>query len=538
MTHAQDIAVLPVSPPCLEIFHDLKPALGVTIGLWALAVSVLPFFPVDETRYLSVAWEMYSRHSFLIPLLNGSAYYHKPPLLFWMIIGLWKLFTVNEFLPRLIPLFFSLGNLILVHRISSLLWPENKKIPRVAILMIAGCPVWIFFSSAIMFDMVLTFWVLLCLWGTLRAGEGCFRGWLVAGVGLGCGLLTKGPVIFIHVLPCMVLYKIWVEEKRSFDMKSMTGFLVFLSIGTFMALAWAVPAAFEGGRTFSRAIFWNQTAGRVVSAFAHGRPLWWYLPLLPLLFFPWGVWPGSWKTLFSLKKDKGTSFCLVWFLSALVLFSLISGKQLHYLIPEIPAFVLMVARGIDGMAQKKGTPHSEMSLVFLYILLGLCLLFLPFFNPGSDVGDLDIKSIIPVASGIFCLGIVLRLFPRNAYRDKAGVIAFSSVVFVMILYCGGQGLWNRYDLKKISLVTSTLQEKGCKVFYSGKYQGEFQFLGRFKSPIATVGNLNAFMAAAAEHPEYRLIIKVDRKSIFPGSQVVYQQRYKNKKLILLKGLHD
>ncbi len=121
-----------------------------------------------------------------------------------MIIGMWKLFAVNDFLPRLIPLFFSIANLVMVHRISFLLWAGNHKIPKVASLMLATCPVWIFFSSAIMFDMVLTFWVLLYPWGILLAWENRFVGWVV--VGLGCGLLTKGPVIFVHVLPCILFY--------------------------------------------------------------------------------------------------------------------------------------------------------------------------------------------------------------------------------------------------------------------------------------------------------------------------------------------
>lgn len=44
-----------------------------------------PYIPVDETRYLSVAWEMRLNHSFVVPLLNGLPYSNKPPLLFWLI---------------------------------------------------------------------------------------------------------------------------------------------------------------------------------------------------------------------------------------------------------------------------------------------------------------------------------------------------------------------------------------------------------------------------------------------------------------------
>jgi hypothetical protein len=86
-------------------------------------------------------------------------------------------------------------------------------------------------------------------------------------------------------------------------------------------------------------IFWGQTAGRVADSFAHKRPFWWYLPLLPLLFFPWLLWPGLWRRLLALKReslDGGLRFCLAWLRRCSLFFSLISGKQIHYLVPLFP----------------------------------------------------------------------------------------------------------------------------------------------------------------------------------------------------------
>ena len=44
--------------------------------LAALQLWLRPLLPVDETRYLSVAWEMWSRGDFLVPYLNGEPYSH------------------------------------------------------------------------------------------------------------------------------------------------------------------------------------------------------------------------------------------------------------------------------------------------------------------------------------------------------------------------------------------------------------------------------------------------------------------------------
>ncbi len=48
-----------------------------------------PLWPVGETRYASVAWEMWQRGDFLVPHLNGELYSHKPPLLFWLMHAGW-----------------------------------------------------------------------------------------------------------------------------------------------------------------------------------------------------------------------------------------------------------------------------------------------------------------------------------------------------------------------------------------------------------------------------------------------------------------
>jgi 4-amino-4-deoxy-L-arabinose transferase-like glycosyltransferase len=75
------------------------------VALWGVlvvvALTVRPLLPVDETRYLSVAWEMWLRHDWLVPHLNGSPYPDKPPLLFWGILLGWRVFGVNVWWPRL-----------------------------------------------------------------------------------------------------------------------------------------------------------------------------------------------------------------------------------------------------------------------------------------------------------------------------------------------------------------------------------------------------------------------------------------------------
>src|SRR5579883_1503643 len=111
------------SAPMKKISLLLPLALAVVI--WAILVAaglaLRPTLPVDETRYLAVAWEMWTGGNYLVPHLNGIPYHHKPPLLFWLITLGWHVFGVSETWGRLVAPLFALGCLLLSARLAQCL---------------------------------------------------------------------------------------------------------------------------------------------------------------------------------------------------------------------------------------------------------------------------------------------------------------------------------------------------------------------------------------------------------------------------------
>ena len=141
------------------------------VVLMAVAVWTRPLLPVDETRYLAVAWEMWREGNFLVPHLNGETYSHKPPLLFWLMHLGWGLFGVNDWWPRLVAPLFGLGSLICTVLLAGTLWPGPlyEGIRRRAPIILIGCLFWTFFTTLTMFDMILAFFTLLGLYGLVQA---------------------------------------------------------------------------------------------------------------------------------------------------------------------------------------------------------------------------------------------------------------------------------------------------------------------------------------------------------------------------------
>ncbi len=314
--------------------------------LAALQLWLRPLLPVDETRYLSVAWEMWWRGDFLVPYLNGEPYSHKPPLMFWLVHGIWMLSGVSELAARLLPVFLSFLVLWLSAVLASRLWPEKTDSvgPLVPWLLLGGL-FWNHFFTLFQFDLLLTAAALLAWLGVVDALRSP-RGWLLTGAAIGLGVLAKGPVILVPVLPTVVLAPWWARGVRQGGWLSWyVGGLSAVLLGVVIALSWAIPAGASGGEAYRQAIFWGQSAGRMVSSFAHPAPWWSYLLWLPLMWLPWVIWPQLWKQTSKCRPaDKGIRFCLAAVIPALLILSAISGKQGKYLLPLMPLLALLCAR--------------------------------------------------------------------------------------------------------------------------------------------------------------------------------------------------
>ncbi|SVD82294.1 uncharacterized protein METZ01_LOCUS435148, partial [marine metagenome] len=259
----------------------------------------------------------------------------------------WKLFGINEIWPRLVAPLFGLGCLIMTSLLGNRLYPRTP-VRFTAPLLLIGCYYWALFTTLTMFDLIVVFWSLVGIYGlVLIRHTAPWRGWFLFGCATGLGILSKGPIILVFLLPSALLAPYWLKSEVNVSwLKWYTGILVSMIFGTCIALAWAIPAGNSGGIAYQEAILWGQSAGRIIRSFAHEKPLWWYTVILPGVLLPWLIWPSLLKRIWLLfddyrnehfKPDKGLRLMLVWTLPALVFLSFISGKQPHYLFPLFPA---------------------------------------------------------------------------------------------------------------------------------------------------------------------------------------------------------
>ncbi len=443
----------------------------LTAVLAVLQLWLRPILPVDETRYLSVAWEMWSRGDFLVPHLNGEPYSHKPPLLFWLIHTSWSVFGVSAWPARLLMPMLSLACLWMTVRLAHRLWPQSEvQIAALAPWLLFGSLFWMNFFTLIQFDLLLTLAALLVWYALLEFDLRPLHAWLLLGIGVGLGVLAKGPVILLLITPAILLAPWWARDTRPHSW--IHWYLRVLSAfgaGVVLALAWAIPAGQAGGTHYQQAIFWGQSAGRVVDSFAHQSPWWSYLWWLPLMWVPWILWPRVWKSIRAgVPVNNGIRFCLAVVIPAIVLFSLVSGKQGKYLLPLFPLIALLMAKMLSSSSASENVIQS-------------------------------------------------------ARRITLSMVVLTSLVYLLVV----PRYQANYDLQAVSDRLQQIQFKGHPIAWLGKYHGQFHFLGRLEKPIQPLGDTADVRGWLDAHPKGYLLVNYRDLPELPDTLDIYPYRSGN-----------
>jgi 4-amino-4-deoxy-L-arabinose transferase-like glycosyltransferase len=490
------------------------------LPLWAL-VALLAIFshgpmPLYSTRTLAVAWEMWNQSHWLVPHINGQPYSEKAPLLFWLIQAGWFVFGVNDIWPRVLEVLIGGAQLVLISLLARRLFPSRPWMAKATPWMLLAFAYAFLFGLQIMYDVLLATWTLAALLCLTPKGHRTEPRWLLFGLCVGLGLLTKGPVMLLHVVFPWLLGPLWNDWARQHRARWYGRGVLALLLGGAMLLAWALPAGFSGGETYRQRLFFTQTAGRVVDKFSagkdlqnHAEPVWFYLLWLPLLLFPFSGWPRIWVAIAGLRQplEPGLRFALCWLIPGFIVFSLISGKQLYYPLPELGGIALLMAGAVAVLREHRpalasngwlGTwPLGVGGIVFAILLFAL-----PLLVAGNHLHGEWPVAAAPYSryfSVVFLLtGGLLLLRGRGELRRLAvagliGVLALNTLFTLT--------LWTRWDLRPAAHMLGAAERANHPIAYLGNYEGQFHFEGRLTRPIAELFGDQAVQDFARAHPD-------------------------------------
>lgn len=177
---------------------------------WLIALAVLlrlitlglyPLSDLTEARYAEIARKMVASGDWITPwYAEGVPFWGKPPLSTWLTAGSMQLFGVNEWAARL-------PHFVCAALVAWLMWRwlrlYSARAAQLGLALLIGSVLYFVAAGAVMTDMALLVGLVLAMrgfWFAISRTDG-FKAakrerWLFF-VGLGLGLLAKGPVALI-----------------------------------------------------------------------------------------------------------------------------------------------------------------------------------------------------------------------------------------------------------------------------------------------------------------------------------------------------
>lgn len=492
--------------------------LPLYLAVALISIFLQPPIPLHSTRALAVAWDMWSHHQFWVPHINGAPYSEKAPLLFWLIHAGWAVFGVNDVWPRVLMVLIGAVQLILAQALARRLFPEHAWIARTTPWLLLALSFGFLYGLQIMYDGLLAVWVLGALLCLVPGPRRKSPRWVGFAICMGLGLLTKGPVMLVHALPVWLLGPWWSGYAREHRGRWYGSGLLALLGGCAILAAWVIPATGLSGGAYTHNLLYRQTGGRVVDAFIHKRPFWWYVPWAVVLLFPFVLWPRMWAAIVSLRRplQPGLRMLLAWLVPAFLIFSAFSGKQSYYLVPELPAAAIVMAAAIALLRKRAGSPARSKWLGAWPLALGsfvlAALLFaLPFAAGAGKLHDHWLRDCASVGAPFGVLYLLLAVFVLLPGRGELRRMAAASLIGTAGAYAlFALAFYPAFDMRPAAQLLARAEAAGHAIGNLGLYDGQFEFAGRMTKPVDRLYEGQFLQDWATSHPQGLVIAYPER----------------------------
>ncbi|OQK16770.1 hypothetical protein AU255_02355 [Methyloprofundus sedimenti] len=321
-----------------------------------------PLHDPTEARYAEIPRLIIETGNWIMPPFDYDLpFWGKPPLTFWLTAISFKLFGYSEFAARL-PVFLLAGVVLwLSSRFTKVIQSEDKA--AFSSIVLLSTALFFIASGAVMTDMALCLCISLSMigfWHALNNPDAQqARQWsYLFFVGLGFGLLVKGPIVGVLVLlpliAWVILEKQWLAAWQQVPWFKGSALMLLIAVPWYIIAEIDSPGFinyFLVGEHFKRFVDPGWHGDLYGVAHKHTRGKIWLLWLFAS--FPWSLiflgsvlsWPLRKNKTITLKNScQGSlhSYLIFWAIAPMVFFTF-SGNILYtYVLPGLPAFAIMV----------------------------------------------------------------------------------------------------------------------------------------------------------------------------------------------------
>ncbi len=321
--------------------------------------AMLPLMDKTEARYAEIARIMYETNNWITPYIDYNIpFWAKPPLSTWLSAISMNIFGVDEFAVRLPALILAILIILLTGK-----YAKRQGLPFFLPAFILLCiPEFLLHAGVVSTDMTLTFCVVLTMlsfWESHRTKQRTIWNYLFF-VGIGLGLLAKGPIILILTMPPLVLWLFFFKEQIQ-TMRSMpwlAGIFIVVALGFpwYYLAEKATPGFLDYfiiGEHFKR--FFDSGWSGDKYGFPKSQPIGMVWVFLILFTLPWIllIIRQVWRERFNLKSYKWLLFLILWLLWTPIFFTPSKSLIHPYIMPVMVPLALLVVYWWPSIKWKK-----------------------------------------------------------------------------------------------------------------------------------------------------------------------------------------
>jgi 4-amino-4-deoxy-L-arabinose transferase-like glycosyltransferase len=324
---------------------------GAAAVLLFINLGNVPLKDWDEGLVAQVAREIWQAPAgsltWLHPTLWGNPYFNKPPLMHWLIAGLYSIAGVSEWTTRLPSACLTLLSVPLFYKIGRELFHQRLPALCATLVYLTSLPVVRNGRFAMLDGAILCFFLLL-LWYLLQARRN-YQFLLGVGLAFGTLCLVKGLMVAVLLGSIALLFLAWDTPRLLRQPYLWLG----LGLGSLPALGWYLAQWFHYGWPFLSQNLIEQSAQRIwTNVENNGAPPWYYLLEL-LKNAPWVIFlPAGCDLAWKNRNWSWAKLALVWAGVYLLAISLMSTKLPWYVVPLLPAVALLVGAQLAEMFQQ------------------------------------------------------------------------------------------------------------------------------------------------------------------------------------------
>ena len=303
-------------------------AIALVGALYLANLTAMGLVSKDEPRYADIGRAMAASGDWVTPRLWGQPWFEKPALLYWLVGAGFKLGLNEDLAPRLPVAVLSLAFLVFFwYRLRSL-W--DAQVATYATAILATSAGWLAYSHVAVTDLPLA----VCFSTALVLSLGPKPNRPLAAIALGLATLAKSLVPVVLFLPVLAV------DYRSIRQWVRPAPVVLFAL---TALPWYIVCFLRNGHEFIDVLFVQQQFSRFHSANMHPQPIWFYVPVLLMLLYPW------FPLLLLVPRrfdDRRVLTLAAVVLFGFLFFSVSVNKLPSYVLPLVPSVSVLVGLGL------------------------------------------------------------------------------------------------------------------------------------------------------------------------------------------------